>query len=144
MPNLTFFLEDKPSPADLQTIEDGLNAYNDTQAEQAHWHGLALLLRDDQGHLVAGLDGSTYYGWLYVSNLWVAESLRGQGYGRELMLRAEQEAVRRGCRHAYLDTFDFQALGFYQKLGYEIFGTLPDFPAGHSRYFLNKRILSPA
>ena len=137
----TISLEDQPSSADLQTVETGLVNYNEAQTEPESWRGLAAFLRDDQGQIAAGLAGCTHYGWLYVSNLWVSEALRGQGYGRQLMLCAEQEAAGRGCRHAHLDTFDFQALPFYQKLGYEIFGTLQDFPTGHSRYFLQKRDL---
>ena len=57
------------------------------------------------------------------------------------MQSAQHEAHLRGCRHAYLDTFDFQALGFYQKLGYELFGHLDDYPPGHTKYFLQKRRL---
>jgi hypothetical protein len=72
-------------------------------------------------------------GWLFISHLWMAEALRGQ--------RAEREAARRDCRRAYLDTFDFQALGFYQKRGYEVFGSLEGFPTGHRRYFLQKHWL---
>ncbi len=56
------------------------------------------------------------------------------------MLKAEQTAQERGCAHAYLDTFSFQALGFYERLGYKIFGVLEDFPPSHQRYFLQKQI----
>ena len=56
------------------------------------------------------------------------------------MHEAEAEAVRRGCASAYLDTFDFQARPFYERLGYQLFGQLDDFPPGGSRYFLRKRL----
>jgi hypothetical protein len=39
----------------------------------------------------------------------------------------------------WLDSFSFQAPGFYKKLGYSVFGTLPDFPKGETRYFFSKR-----
>ncbi len=58
------------------------------------------------------------------------------------MMLAEQEAVKRGCRYAHLETIDFQALPFYQKLGYEIFATLQNYPPGHVRYSLTKKDLS--
>jgi len=54
------------------------------------------------------------------------------------MEAAEQEARTRGCHAAYVDTFSFLALDFYQKVGYTIFGTLEAFPTGHTRYFLKK------
>src|SRR5712691_3125402 len=73
------------------------------------------------------------------TNLWVHAELRGQGIGRELMARAEQRAAALGCHSAFLDTFSFQAPGFYQKLGYTVFGTL-DYPPDHKRFFLQKRL----
>jgi hypothetical protein len=53
---------------------------------------------------------------------------------------AEAEARQRGAQHAYLDTFSFQAPGFYKKHGYQVFGELQDFPPGHQRYFLTKQL----
>ena len=72
--------------------------------------------------------------------VWVSEDLRGQGLGRELLQAAEAEARRRGCHHVWLDSFSFQAPAFYQHLGYEIFGTLEDYPASHQRVFLTRSL----
>jgi hypothetical protein len=38
----------------------------------------------------------------------------------------------------HLDTMSFQALPFYQKQGYTVFGILEDLPEGHRRYYLRK------
>ena len=84
----------------------------------------------------------TQWNWLFIKLLWVSEELRGQGFGRALMSSAEQEALARGCTNIYLDTFSFQARDFYERLGYEVFGQLTDFPPGHKRYFLQKRDLT--
>lgn len=67
-------------------------------------------------------------------------TLRGQGYGTQLLATAEAEGVRRGCHSAYLDTFSFQAPTFYEKCGYEIFGTLDAFPDEHQRFFMRKTL----
>ena len=64
----------------------------------------------------------------------------GRGLGTELMARAEAEAIARGCHGAWLDTFEFQARGFYERLGYECFGELKDYPAGSARYFMRKTL----
>jgi ribosomal protein S18 acetylase RimI-like enzyme len=72
--------------------------------------------------------------------IWIHEALRRQGYGRALLAAAEEEARRRGCRYAHLDTMSFQALGFYEQQGYQVFGKLDDLPAGHYRYFLKKAL----
>ena len=98
------------------------------------------MLHDQGGQLIAGLCATTVWGWLHVKELWVTESARGTDIGSQLMDAAESEALRRGCRHALLDTFDFQARPFYEKLGYAVFGELADFPLGHRRYFMQKQL----
>ena len=90
--------------------------------------------------IVGGLLGETYWEWFYVDLIWVKVELRGQGYGKQLMEISEAEARRRGAKNAYLDTFSFQAPGFYEGLGYEIFGELDDYPPGHRRYFMKKKL----
>jgi ribosomal protein S18 acetylase RimI-like enzyme len=47
-------------------------------------------------------------------------------------------AAARGCIGVWLDTYAFQARGFYEKLGYEVFGTLADHPRGGGRFFMRK------
>jgi ribosomal protein S18 acetylase RimI-like enzyme len=141
MSNYTTSIYERPSEADIRLLIHNLVSYNDTQAEKENWRGLGIFIRDEMGKMAGGLHGYTHWGWLFISHLWVAEELRGQGYGTRLVTLAEEEASRRGCQHAHLDTYDFQALGFYQKLGYEVFGVLEDYPSGHTRYFLQKHVL---
>jgi GNAT superfamily N-acetyltransferase len=106
------------------------------------WVPLAIELRADDGTLVGGLYGATMWGWLTIDGLWVAEGLRGKGLGRRVLQTAEAVAVRRGCHGAWLGTFDFQAREFYEKMGYSVFGSVPDFPRGHTHHELWKS-LSP-
>jgi GNAT superfamily N-acetyltransferase len=99
---------------------------------------LDLLLRDEAGGLIAGLTASTYWSWLEVDKLWVREDLRHHGFGSQLLQRAEELAVGRGCRAVYLNTFSWQARGFYERHGYHLIGELADFPPGASQYWLRK------
>ncbi len=100
---------------------------------------LAITLREGNA-IVGGLIGETYWGWLYINALWVAEKLRRKNLGKALMKKAESEARKRGIRHVFVDTYSFQAPGFYRKLGYRQFGKLSDCPKGHSRHFLQKAL----
>src|SRR5262245_24600185 len=119
---------------DIQRIVwDGLNRYNVAMAGLTEYHPVSVLLRDADDEVVGAL-GNIWGDWLHVTALWVAEGLRRQGYGKALLARAEQFARERGCQAVHLDTFSFQAPAFYQKLGYEVFATLDDFPTGHTRY----------
>jgi GNAT superfamily N-acetyltransferase len=129
-----------PDPAEVQPIREGLEAHNAAQGAPGDWVPLAVVVRDGQGGIVGGLTGGTYWGWLYISHSWIHEDLRGQGHGSRVLAEAEQEAVRRGCHHVCLDTQDFQALPFYLKHGYTVYGELQDMPLGHTRYSLQKEL----
>jgi GNAT superfamily N-acetyltransferase len=134
-------VRDGAPEADAQVVQRGLIEHAlASGVEPRNYRLLAVVLRDDAGTVVGGLVGATVWGWLHVEELWVAERLRGHGWGTRMLERAEREAVQRGCHGAHLDTFDFQALDFYQRLGYEVFGALDDFPTGHVRYFVRKRL----
>ena len=131
-------ITDKIDKADDVAVREGLNGYYDTQGVPLNWIPLGIFLRDEQGVLVGGFTGGTYWGWLYVARLWIEESARRQGLGTRIMRSAEEEALRRGCHHACLETHD--ALEFYQGLGYAIYGKLPDMPFGRTRYSLQKSL----
>ncbi len=122
-----------------QAIATQLIAHNARIAGASGHNALGIPLHDAQGNVVGGLWGITSYGWLYIQMLIVPESLRGQGVGERLVREAEQEALRRGCHHAWVDT-QFGARGFYERLGYQCFGELPDYPAGFTRTFLCKKL----
>jgi GNAT superfamily N-acetyltransferase len=135
-------VDDQPADADVEVLPNGLEAFNESRwPGHQKWRPLAVFARRRRT-VVAGLAGETYSGWLFIRYLWVSEALRGKGVGRELMTAAEGRAVERGCHSAWVDTFSFQAPGFYQKLGYAPFGEL-DYPPDFKRIFLQKR-LTPA
>jgi len=138
-----FVVTDTPDPAARDVILRNLIAFNTTQAGAPGPHTLALLLHDKAGAVTGGLWGRTAWGWLFVELLYIPKDRRGSGLGARLLRRAEDEAWGRGCRHAWLDTFSFQARGFYEKLGYRVFGSLENYPVGHSRFFLTKALSAP-
>lgn len=135
-------LSEDPGDVGRHALLGLIDRYNDAQTglpEPAR--PLALLLRDPAtGAIRGGLRGISYYGWLFVELLVLAEELRGQGLGTKLMLAAEQEARRRGLHGIWLDTFSFQARPFYERLGYGVFGRIDDYPPGHCRYYMSKRL----
>ena len=116
-----------------------LRAYNLEHAGDPQARPVAILLTDDSGNDVGGLWGKIGYDWLFVELLAVPAALRGQSLGSALMHEAERIAREAECVGMWLDTFEFQARGFYGKLGFELFGTLEDHPLGARRFFLKKR-----
>jgi len=123
-----------------KAISDGLTAFNESLAPGADWRALSIYARDEFGVVRGGLTGSSYYDWLFVKWLWVAEPFRRQGIGSKLLKRAEKVARERNVGAVYLDTFTFQAPAFYEKHGYREFGRLDDAVHGHARIWLAKRL----
>ncbi len=103
----TIALEEKPDPGDVRAVSDGLAAYNRQFAPPDGFQPLTIFLRGPDQRLMGGLLGVTYWGWLHVDILWLAESARRSGYGGRMLELAEQEALQRGCHHAHLDTMSF-------------------------------------
>jgi GNAT superfamily N-acetyltransferase len=121
-------------------IGRGVGSYNKQQVGDNKFQRICYVLQKHGQEIAGGVIAEAYWEWLYVDLLWVGEQLRGQGFGHLLLAAAEQEAMRLGAKHAYLDTFSFQAPEFYKQHGYEVFGELQDFPVGHTRYFFTKEL----
>jgi GNAT superfamily N-acetyltransferase len=118
--------------------------YNASRVGETPFRQFALLLREPQRvEIVGGLYAYLLYDWLSIELLIIPESYRGHGFGTELVRRAETYAVNAGCVGVWLNTFSFQARGFYEKLGYEVFASLDEHPRGSQRFFLRKRLVPP-
>ena len=133
-------LETEASPADVAAVAAGLRAFNVARIGEPAEELVHVFLRDAAGAVVGGLLGVIRWRWLYVEKLWVADAHRGHGHGRALLGEAEAHAARRRCLGVYLDTFEYQARPFYEKLGYALFGTLDGYPPGYRQYYLAKRL----
>ena len=118
----------------------GLIDYEEKTAGDSGWETFTFALEDDTGVVVGGLHGECLFGWTFVRYLYVPETLRGTGAGSRLMAEAEAFARERGTIGVWLDTFAFQARGFYEKLGYRLFGELEGEGGAVTRYFMKKRI----
>ncbi len=101
---------------------------------------IRIFLHDKEHKTVGGITADVFGGWAYISLLWVDERIRNRGFGTELVKRLEEEAARIGCKHTHLDTYSFEARPFYERAGYEVFAKLDDYPEGHCKYFLKKRL----
>jgi GNAT superfamily N-acetyltransferase len=136
----TLSLTDVADEEVRKAIVAPLVEYNSSQAGPSQNRPIVVLVRDIENAVVGGLWGHTGYDWLFTHLLVVPASLRGRGVGTEIMQLAEREAIARGCHGAWLDTFEFQARGFYERIGYEYFGELPNYPRGFSRFFMKKTL----
>ncbi|MBU3145197.1 N-acetyltransferase [Clostridium sp. CF012] len=130
-------IESELSKESLKIIEDGLRAFNLSKTSEENIP-LNILLRSDD-KIIGGLQGNYNAQWLYINSLWVDSTYRGNGYGRKMMLAVEEEVVKRGVTNSYLQTT--HALGFYQKLGYEVFTVIENSPTGFNMYYVKKSLI---
>jgi GNAT superfamily N-acetyltransferase len=135
---LNIVIEDKPSKETLAVLDNGLDLYN-AQFSPEHFEEFVAALKLPSGEVKGGIYAIVWAGMLFIKWFWIDEAYRRQGRGRTLIAAAEAEGRRRGCTAVWLDTFEFQARPFYEKLGYKLFGTL-DYPAGFKRYFLQRAL----
>ena len=143
MDELKLTITSEANPAAVEALKAGLTEHALSKHRERDYKILMVLLRYEAGSIVGGLYGNTLWGWLEISLLWVNEHQRVARLGSRIMAAAEQEAIARGCRYAKVETFSFQALGFYRKQGYEVYAELDDFPEGESLYFLKKQLEKP-
>jgi len=132
-------ITDAPCKEDEAFVIAQARQYNSAFAENDH-KSLCVFARDEAGTIVGGLTGRTYWQYLDIAFLWVDDKHRREGYATQLLKAAESEASARGCERVFLDTMSFQALGFYQKLGYAEFGRLPGFGGKYDRHYLYKQL----
>ena len=131
---------DSPAENDVKFLYDQLNAYNDGNRVK-DGKKIAIYVKSNEGAIVAGLVGISFLNWLHVDVLWVDEHERGKNIGGQMLERAEQVAIGRGCIGVNLETYSYQAPSFYFKKGYVEFGRLDGY-GGHSRHYL-KKMLQP-
>lgn len=136
---MKFEVPDKPSIDANEKIISATRKYN-ARFVPDDFEPLSVYCRDDNHEIVGGLTGKTYWNYLDIEFLWVDESVRGNGLASKIINLAENEAKRRGCSFAMLDTYEFQALAFYLKQGYIKFGQLDGYCERYERYYLKKQL----
>jgi ribosomal protein S18 acetylase RimI-like enzyme len=135
---LSIHFVESPGNDEWGAIGGGINSYNQENAGAENAQRVCYVLQNEEKEIVGGIIGLIYWDWFCIDLMWIKEEYRNQEYGHKLITMAEEEARKRGARHAHLDTFTFQAPGFYEKHGYKVFGKLADFPKGHARYYMSK------
>ena len=130
-------LTDQPPGTLRDLLLKGLGAVNGARLGPNGAQLLSILIQQD-GETVGGLLGRTSYRRLTVELLFVPEGLRGQGLGEKILRQAEDEAKKRDCLGAWLETFSPDAHRFYLRQGYKTFGEIADYPPGNTRYFVAK------
>lgn len=130
-----------------KTISENLHKYN---REHCEWtknnttelpkehikHKLAVY---DGEILVGGSIGDIAWKWYYLDQLWIDKNYRKLGIGTKIIKEVEKYAKEKNCLGVRVETWNFQAKGFYEKQGYEVYASFEDCPPGTIEYALKKK-----
>ena len=134
-------MEPYPPKAWTETVIRGVDQHNVAVTGLSDYYPVGYFVKGHRGEILGGLLGDIWGGWMLIGSLWVSAPMRGRGYARELMARAHQYALEKGCTHSHLRTGSYEARPLYEKAGYSVYAELKDHPtAPHARYFLSKRL----
>lgn len=124
----------------LRAVDDGIGDFNDREPALADVRALAVFAHTESGQLVGGAVGRRWGATAELQQLWVDEAQRRSGIGRELLARFEAQAAAHGVTLVCLDTFSFQAPGFYARQGYHTALQVDGFTGGISKHTMHKRL----
>lgn len=139
--DLVLALTDTPDQEAKEAAAAALCRHNIERTGVADRAPIGAKLSDPaSGKVLGGLWGRTELGLLFLDMLFLPEDVRGRSLGGRLLSAVEEEAKRRGCKRAVVETSSFQAPGFYERHGYEEFGRVEFGLPGHARVFLRKSL----
>ena len=133
-------VEGEIDPRDKAVMVAGMLDYHASHGHPRKVDTHSILIKNDDT-LIGCVIVTFLYNGMEIATLWVDEKMRGQGLGQKLMEMAEAEGKKCGATFAYTNTFTWQAPGFYEKLGYKLYGKLEDFPVGNSLSYYRKSII---
>lgn len=135
------------SKENKEFIEHNLELYNFSKSE---WLNPIIYKREQKKfgfyayvdkNIIGGAYGFVDDGyWLWLDLLFVDEKYRNIDVATNLIKRVENFAKQNNCMGIRTDTWSFQAKGFYEKMGFTVYGQLENHPP-HATDYLLKRVL---
>lgn len=111
---------DKVSDEIEETMRKDLVEYEANHGIDVNYKPFSLIMRDQENNIIGVLNAFTAFSEIYIDDIWVDNRYRGQGYGRKLIQRLEEQFKGKGFNNINLCTSAFQAPEFYQKCGFEV------------------------
>jgi GNAT superfamily N-acetyltransferase len=126
---------------DKQSIDDELYKFNLKHFPEdlgGRYEEICLFLKDENGNVRGGILSAICWNWLEIHTFMIDEDLRNSGFGTKLLVELEKIALQKGCDFIKVDTLSFQALGFYEKNGYQVFGSIDNVGRDFKHFYLKK------
>lgn len=134
-------IEGDPNAVDMQVLVAGMLSYHASKGHPRKVDKFSITIKDENGKLAGCVMATCLYNGMEITSLWVDEDARGRGLGQKLMELVEAEGKKRGMSFAYTNTFTWQAPEFYEKLGYQLYGKLENFPTDNQLSYYRKDLI---
>jgi GNAT superfamily N-acetyltransferase len=138
-----FTISEDASEESMKILHEGLHKYVKKHVGELRkkYPGIRinLVAKNEEGHVVGGAHAYTTLKVVHTVQLWVDENYQNLGYGKKLLMTVESIAIDNGCISGLVNALSFESPDFFQKQGYEIFGTSDAYDDPTLEYFLIKR-----
>ncbi|WP_131779783.1 GNAT family N-acetyltransferase [Legionella bozemanae] len=138
---ITIITDFKDNGAVSKIIYDNLKKFNESIIGNYETKPFIIYAKNDTSEILGGIKGDIFGALCRVFTVWIHKKYRRKGLGRELFVKLDAFAQKNNCKMIQLDTAEFQAKGFYEKLGYQVIATLPDNFMGYTSYILRKYMI---
>lgn len=129
-----------PTNEDMNVLFRGISMMAREKMDLKAPSFFAFLLKNENGETQGGANGLVYYGGIYLDQVYVDPTLRGQGYGRQLMEKVENYARDEGCGFVHLVTMSWEARPFYEHRGFTLEFERTGYDKSQSCYHMIKRL----
>lgn len=134
----------KASKNDAGVLIEGITKYNKSSVPELETNEAEVrffvFARNGNNNITGGIRATCYWNTLHIELLWLSQECRGQGFGKILLVSAEEFAKNNNCEKVFVETTSWQAKPFYEKNGYNLIATLNDRPKGYASFYLMKNL----
>ena len=130
-----------------KTLESALTQFNYSKYEKGDNYNFqrkkvfGFYVYDNQ-EFIGGVYGwIDHCNWIWLDLLFVQEKHRGKDVATRLLQEVEKFGKSNNVIGLKTETWSFQALDFYKKFGFEVYGQLDDYPLGATDYCLKKKLI---
>ena len=141
---MSFYITKESNKLGKQKLNDDLYKFNLKHFPEdlrGRYEEINLFLKDEDGNIRGGILSEVCWNWLEIHVFVIDEDIRKSGFGTKLLVEIEKLAVERGCDFIKVDTLSFQALDFYEKKGYKVYGSIDNVGRDYKHYYLKKDLV---
>lgn len=135
-----FLITEQATETLHSTIKDGVLKFNLPYLGEWKSQSFAIHVENEDHNIIGGIAGNYANDYMTVEWAWIDQQHRLQGLGKTIFKQLDEFAKSKKCKYIDVETLSFQAKGFYEKLGFSLISTLPDWVNGHDSHILRKKL----